>query len=222
MRIAPSLALVIAATTVSHAGKPRLLVVSVDADKTQDAQVKTARDITLALRAKAKASGAFLVVAPDDKAFADERVKHKCVFDAPSCVREVAAAFKADAIVWGQLDTDLVTLKALRAGKDDVIVVTGAPPADTEAAEFARAAYDTLLVPSGTLVVQANVASAIVTIDGADKLALVNSSVQRVLAEGQHKLKIEAPGYAPLSTTVAIKESETATISVELVPLPAK
>jgi len=218
MRIAPSLALVIAATTAAHAGKSRLLVISVHADPTQDAQVKTARDVTLALRAKAKASGAFTVVAPDDKAVAEERLKHKCASEAPDCMREIAAAWKADAILWGTLDADLVTLKAIRAGKNDIVVVTGAPPADTETGEFARTAYDSLLVPSGTLVVQTNVASAVVTIDGTDKLALVKSSGQRVLAEGQHKLKIEAPGYAPLSTTVAIKESETATISVELVP----
>jgi hypothetical protein len=221
MRIAPSLALVIAATGVSYAGKPRLLVLSVDADKAQDAQVKAARDITLALRAKAKASTPY-VLAPDDKALADERAKHKCDSEAPDCMRAIAAAYKADAILWGRIDGDLVTLKAIRAGKNDIVVVTGAPPADTETSEFARTAYDTLLVPTGTLVVQTNVASAVVTIDGTDKLALVKSSGQRVLAEGTHKLKIEAPGYAALSTTVAIKESETATISVELVPVPAK
>src|SRR5262245_44305292 len=117
-----ALVLVTATTAAAWAGKPRLLVLGVEADTTQDAQVKTARDITVALRARAKVSSTY-VLAPEDKALADERTKHACDSEAPDCMLAIAAAYKADAIVWGTLGGEaMVTLKAIRAGKHDVIV----------------------------------------------------------------------------------------------------
>jgi len=215
MRIALALGFVVASTTPAAAGKPRLLVLGVEADKTQDAQVKAARDVTLALRARAKTSPMY-VLAPDDKQLADERAKHACDSEAPDCMLEIAAAYKADAVVWGRLGGDsLVTLKAIRAGKHDVIVVSAQLP-DGDPAPWATAAYQTLLVPSGTLEIKANVPTATVTIEGADKLVLANGTGQRVLAEGRYKIKVEAAGHTPLVTTVVIKESETATLNVEL------
>ena len=214
MRPFTPLALVIATTTAAHAGKPRLLVLGIEpADKAADTQVKAARDVTVALRAQAKTPNPYLL-APDDKPLADARTKHKCDSEEPDCMLAIAAESKAEAVAWGHLDGDTITLKAIRAGKHDIIMVSGALP-DGDAAEWVKAAYQTLLVPSGTLAVKANVATATVSIDGAAKAPLTDKGI--VLPEGTHKVRIEAAGYAPLATTVAIKEGEEATLSVELV-----
>lgn len=214
MRSFTPLALVIATTTAAHAGKPRVLVLGVEpADKTADAQVKAARDVTLALRAQAKAPGPYLL-APDDKPLADARTKHKCESEEPDCMLAIASEAKAEGIVWGHLDADTVTLKAIRAGKHDIIVVSGALPTG-DATDWVKTAYQTLLVPSGTLEVKVNVSTATVSIDGAQKVPVSGKGF--VLPEGGHKIRVEAAGYAPLETSIAIKESETATLSVELV-----
>jgi PEGA domain-containing protein len=214
MRPFTPLALVIATTTAAHAGKPKLLVLGVEpADKTADTQVKAARDITLALRSQAKAPNPYLL-APDDKPLADARTKHKCDSEEPDCMLAIASEAKAEAIAWGHLDGDTITLKAIRAGKHDIIVVSGALPTG-DASDWVKTAYQTLLVPSGSLAVKANVPSATVSIDGAPKVPLTDRAI--VLPEGQHKIRVEAAGYAPLATTVAIKEGEEATLSVELV-----
>ncbi|MDB4958652.1 MAG: hypothetical protein JWO36_6221 [Myxococcales bacterium] len=218
--------------SVAVAGnKPKIAVLGVEvvgAEVTaQDTQV--AKELTEALRGRAKAgTGPFEMAPGSDKELIDEKLMKSCDSEAPACMSSIGTDLGADWLIYGKIEkqgasyrVDLkllnVTRKAMEKTWPENIPVSQASGSGIQG--WAKKGYAKLTGQNnvGTVVVKVgNADRGTVLIDGTEKGNIVNGKASIDLPPGKYRLQIESQGFQRWEKDITVTEDQQTSVPAEL------
>lgn len=225
------------------AGKPQIAILGlevidngsgIDPDTT-----KAAKDLTNALRDRAKAgTGPYTAAPGGDKELIDEKLLKNCDSEASACMAAIGAELGAEVLLYGRIEkssqngqaTYKVSVKLLNVPRKQLVssaveVVPISEASGVKVSTHAKNWYGKLVGVSsgGTLVVKANIDRGTVLLDEDVKGNLSSGAVTiSGVAEGRHTLAIEAKDYQRYETQISIRDGETLPQNATLLELPRK
>ena len=227
-----SLAIVGGAARAAHA-KPTVAILGLEVVDNgagvDEKSTKVAKDLTEALRARAKVGTSPYSLAPgSDKDLLEMKVLSGCDNEATACMASMGTELAADKLLYGKLEKQQggyqVTLRMLDVASKtnektttDIIPTNEAAGSDLQ--RWGKQLYNRLSGASdqGTLLVKANVDRGTVYVDKQVKGSLVGGSVRIAgLSEGSHDIAIEAEGKLRYEAKVTISGGEETTHNAEL------
>src|SRR3954468_16193644 len=226
------------------AGKPPIAILGlevydngggIDPETTRDA-----KELTAALRDRAKAGTGPFTPVQGEKELIDEKLLNNCDSEAPTCMATIGTGLGAEALMYGKIEKATqsgqgvykvsikllsVTRKQLTASTVETLPVTDATGVKVQT--YARTWYSKLAGAGsgGTLVVRANIDRGTVLIDEDMKGSLASGTLTLTgLAEGKHTLAVEATTreYQRYEAQVTIRAGETTTQNVTMVAMPRR
>ena len=199
---------------------------------------KAAKELTAALRDRARVgTGPYAPVAAE-KELIDEKLLNNCDTEAAVCMAAIGTELGAEAVLYGKIEkmtqtnpaTYRVSLKLLSVPRKQLVSstveslpLTGATGAGPST--HAKAWYNKLVGIStgGTVVVKANVDRGTVMLDEEAKGTLASGTLTLAnVGEGRHTLAIEAKDYQRYETSITVHNGETVPHSATLVEMSKK
>jgi hypothetical protein len=201
---------------------------------------KAAKELTAALRDRAKAGTGPFTPVQGEKELIDEKLLNNCDSEAPTCMAAIGNGLGAEVLMYGKIEKAnqggqavyrvsikllSVTRKQLTASTVEALPVGEAT--GVRAQTYARSWYAKLAGAGsgGTLVIRANIDRGTVLVDDDIRGTLASGSLTLTgVAEGKHTLAVEAATreYQRYEAQVTVRAGETTTQSVTLVPMPRK
>jgi len=228
-------------------GKPPIAILGLEVHDSgsgiDPGTTKAAKDLTAALRDRAKAgTGPFVAVQDGEKELIDEKLLNNCDSEAPSCMAAIGSGLGAEALIYGKIEKSSlgnrpvykVSLKLLNVNRKQLIssTVETLPlaadlrgPDPSALASTAKAWYAKLvgITVGGTVVVRANIDSGTVLVDDEAKGNLASGTLSLSgVAEGRHTLAIEAKDYQRYETSITVRNGETLAHGATLVEMSKK
>lgn len=225
-------ALALFALTASVSAKPKIAVLGLEVinnggvDKTT---TQAAQDFAQKLRNQASKSTSKYSLAPNSaQDLLELKLLSGCSDEGRTCMSDIGKELGADRLLYGKLERRKrgyqISLKLLntKTRQMEKTITELIPSSDLESASMTKWAgvlYGRLigLKESGSLVVNANVDQATVSVDGVVKTTLVDGQAKiNGLKEGVHSITIEADGYDTYQAQVVIDAGESEDLSVGL------
>jgi PEGA domain-containing protein len=201
---------------------------------------RAAKELTAALRDRAKAGTGPFTPVQGEKELIDEKLLNNCDSEAATCMAAIGNGLGAELLMYGKIEKATqggqpvyrVSIKLLSVPRKQLTASTveTLPVADAtgvRAQTYAKTWYAKLAGAGsgGTLVVRANIDRGTVLVDDDLKGTLASGTITLTsVAEGRHTLAIEAStrDYQRYEAQVTIRAGETTTQSVTMVPMPRK
>jgi hypothetical protein len=200
---------------------------------------KAARDLTAALRDRAKAgTGPYTPVQGGDKELIDEKLLNNCDTEAPTCMAAIGTELGAEVLMYGKIEKSSangqviykVSIKLLNVSRKQLASSTvetlpALESSGVKVSTHARAWYAKLAGVStgGTLVIKANIDRGTVWLDNDPKGNLASGTLTLAgIAEGRHTLAIEAKDVQRYETTITVRNGETLQHGAVLVEMSKK
>jgi hypothetical protein len=225
------------------AGKPPIAILGlevydngsgIDPDTT-----KAAKELTAALRDRAKAGTGPFTPVQGEKELIDEKLLNNCDSEAATCMATIGTGLGAEVLMYGKIEKATqsgqgiykVSLKLLSVARKQVTASTveNLPMADATGVKvqmYARTWYSKLAGTGsgGTLVVRANIDRGTVILDEDIKGSLTSGTLTLSgVAEGKHTLAVEGTReYQRYEAQITVRSGETTTQSVTMVAMPKK
>lgn len=201
---------------------------------------KAARELTAALRDRAKAGTGPFTPVQGEKELIDEKLLNNCDSEAATCMAAIGSGLGAEVLLYGKIEKVnqggqavyrvsikllSVTRKQLTASTVETLPVGDAT--GVRAQTYAKTWYAKLAGAGsgGTLVIRANVDRGTVLVDDDIRGTLASGTLALTgVAEGKHTLAVEAATreYQRYEAQVTVRAGETTTQNVTLVPMPRK
>ena len=186
---------------------------------------KAAKEITAALRDRAKAgTGPYAPVA-SEKELIDEKLLNNCDTEAAVCMAAIGTELGAEAVLYGKIEkitktnppTYQVSLKLLNVSRKQLVSSTVetlplAGATGTGPSTYAKAWYAKLvgINTGGTVVVKANIDRGTVMFDEEAKGNLASGTLTLSnVPEGRHTIAIEAKDYQRYEASITVHNGET-------------
>lgn len=199
---------------------------------------KAAKELTAALRDRARAGiGPYASVAAE-KELIDEKLLNNCDTEAPTCMAAIGTQLVAEAVMYGKIEKSSlngqpiykVSIKLLNVNRKQLAssTVETLPIAEAtgvRAAAHAKNWYGKLVGIStgGTVTIAANIDRGTVILDEEAKGTLASGKLTlNNIAEGRHTLAIEAPNYQRYEAGITVRNGETLQQPVTLVEMSKK
>jgi hypothetical protein len=220
------------------AGKPRIAVLGLEAAPGASGAVEpettqVAQNITRELRQRAQASASPYIVAPNsNKDLTDEKLLMSCDNEAASCMVVIGAGLAADVLLYGRVERKgeifRISLKLLDVKAKTIESAGDELPVGGSVTNVSKRLFGKLSgeIPSivGTLVVKVRsksggeIENGAVVVDEERKGELASGRLTVTgIAEGRHKVAIEAGGYRRFEQTVTIRAGEQASLDALLI-----
>ena len=225
------------------AGKPPIAILGlevydngsgIDPDTT-----KAAKELTAALRDRAKAGTGPFIPVQGEKELIDEKLLNNCDSEAATCMATIGSGLGAEVLMYGKIEKATqsgqgvykvsikllsVTRKQLTASTVETLPVADAYGVKVQT--YARTWYSKLAGAGsgGTLVVRANIDRGTVILDGDIKGTLASGTITLTgVAEGKHTLAVEGTReYQRYEAQITVRTGEPTTQSVTMVAMPKK
>jgi hypothetical protein len=226
-------------------GKPAIAILGLEVSDNGSGidpdTTKAAKDLTAALRDRARAGTGPYVPAPGgDKELIDEKLINNCDTEAATCMAAIGTELGAEVLMYGRIERlsqngqpiYKVWLKVLNVARKQIASSTAEtlPVADASGVRLfahAKAWYGKLvgIITGGNVLVRANIDRGTVLLDDEVKGNLASGTVALSgIAEGRHTLAIEAKDYQRYETAITVHGGETlshtATLTELSRPLP--
>jgi PEGA domain len=186
---------------------------------------RAAKEITAALRDRAKAgTGPYAPVA-SEKELIDEKLLNNCDTEAAVCMAAIGTELQAEAVLYGKIEkitqtnppSYRVSLKLLNVNRKQLVSSTVetlplAGATGTGPSTYAKAWYAKLvgINTGGTVVVKANIDRGTVMLDEEAKGNLASGTLTLSnVPEGRHTLAIEAKDYQRYEASITVRNGET-------------
>lgn len=225
------------------AGKPPIAILGlevydngggIDPQTTQ-----AAKELTAALRDRAKAGTGPFTPVQGEKELIDEKLLNNCDSEAPTCMATIGSGLGAEVLMYGKIEKATqsgqgvykVSIKLLSVPRKQLTASTveTLPVADATGVKvqmYARTWYSKLAGAGsgGTLVVRANIDRGTVLLDEDIKGTLASGTLTLTgVAEGKHTLAVEATReYQRYEAQITVRTGETTTQNVTMVAMPKK
>jgi len=199
---------------------------------------KAAKDLTAALRDRAKAGTGMYAPVAAEKELIDEKLLNNCDTEAPQCMAAIGTGLSAEALMYGKIERSTqgntqiykVSIKLLNVNRKQLVssIVETLPLSEStgvRASTHAKAWYAKLAGGSsgGTVVVKANIDRGTVMVDDDAKGNLASGALTlNGVSEGRHTLAIEAKDYQRYETSITVRNGETLPHTATLVEMPRK
>ena len=199
---------------------------------------RAAKELTAALRDRAKAGTGPYTPVGGEKELIDEKLLNNCDSEAPSCMAAIGNELGAEVLMYGKIEkaTDKgqgiykVSIKLLNVGRKQLTssTVETLPVSEStgiRATTHAKAWYAKLAgaVSGGTLAVKANIDRGTVLLDDETRGNLTSGALTLSgVSEGRHTLAIEAKDYQRYESQITVRTGETTTQSVTMVEMSRK
>jgi hypothetical protein len=186
---------------------------------------KAAKELTAALRDRARAGTGPYVPVAAEKELIDEKLLNNCDSEAPPCMAAIGTELGAEALVYGKIERSTqanppvykVSIKLLNVNRKQLAssIVETLPLSEStgvRASAHAKAWYAKLvgITTGGTVVVKANIDRGTVMIDDEVKGNLASGALTLAsVPEGRHTLAIEAKDYQRYETAITVRNGET-------------
>jgi hypothetical protein len=190
---------------------------------------KVAKDLTEALRARAKVgTGPFTLAPGSDKDLLEMKLLSGCDNEATACMASMGTELAADKLLYGKVEKQSggfqVTLRVLDVSsksneKTTTDIIPVSESGGAELTRWGKQLYNRLSGASdqGTLLVKANVDRGTIFVDKQVKGSLVGGSARIAgLSEGGHEIAIEAEGKLRYTAKVTVTGGEETTHNAEL------
>jgi hypothetical protein len=198
---------------------------------------RAAKELTAALRDRAKAGTGPFTPVQGEKELIDEKLLNNCDSEAATCMATIGTGLGAEVLMYGKIEKATqsgqgvykVTLKLLSVARKQLTASTveNLPMTDATGVKvqtYARTWYTKLAGAGtgGTLVVRANIDRGTVILDEDMKGTLASGTLTLTgVAEGKHTLAVEATrDYQRYEAQVTVRPGETTTQSVTMVAMP--
>ena len=225
------------------AGKPSIAILGlevydngggIDPDTT-----KAAKELTAALRDRAKAGTGPFTPVQGEKELIDEKLLNNCDSEAPACMATSGNGLQAEILMYGKIEKSTqggqaiykVSIKLLNVPRKQLMASTveTIPVADAtgvRAQMHAKTWYSKLagVGTGGTLVIHANIDRGTVMIDDETKGNLASGTLTVTgVPEGKRTVAVEGTReYQRYEAQVTIRAGETTTQNVTMVEMPKK
>jgi hypothetical protein len=198
---------------------------------------KAAKELTAALRDRARAGTGPYVPVPGEKELIDEKLLNNCDSEAAPCMAAIGTELGAEVLMYGKIEKPnqnppiyKVSIKLLNVFHKQLVssIVETLPLSEStgvRASTHAKAWYAKLVGGStgGTVVVKANIDRGTVMLDDEAKGNLASGTVTLSgVAEGRHTLAIEAKDYQRYETSITVRNGETLPHTATLVEMSKK
>jgi hypothetical protein len=200
---------------------------------------KAAKELTAALRDRAKAGTGPFTPVQGEKELIDEKLLNNCDSEAPTCMATIGAELGAEVLMYGKIEKATqsgqpvykVSIKLLNVGRKQLTASTVetlsvADATGVRAQTHAKTWYAKLAGAGtgGTLVIRANIDRGTVLIDDEAKGNLASGTLTLTgVPEGKRTIAIEGTReYQRYEAQVTIRTGETTTQSVTMVEMPKK
>lgn len=201
---------------------------------------KAAKELTAALRDRAKAGTGPFTPVQGEKELIDEKLLNNCDSEAPTCMAAIGTGLGAEMLMYGKIEKATqsgqgvykvsikllsVTRKQLTASTVETLPVADAT--GVRAQMYAKNWYAKLAGAGsgGTLVVRANIDRGTVLVDEDIRGTLASGTLTLTgVGEGKHTLAVEAAtrDYQRYEAQVTVRAGETTTQTVTMVAMPKK
>jgi hypothetical protein len=196
---------------------------------------KAAKEVTSALRDRAKAgTGPYSPVA-SEKELIDEKLLNNCDTEAAVCMAAIGTELQAEAVLYGKIEkitqtnppSYRVSLKLLNVNRKQLVSSTVetlplAGATGTGPSTYAKAWYAKLvgINTGGTVVVKANIDRGTVMLDEEAKGNLASGTLTlSSVPEGRHTIAIEAKDYQRYEASITVRNGETLSHPATLVEM---
>jgi len=230
------LGLVASRAHAAHA-KPAVAILGLevvdDGTGIDEKSTKVAKNLTEALRARAKVgTGPFKLAPGSDKDLLEMKLLSGCDNEAAPCMADMGKELGADKLLYGkvekhqggyQITLRLLDVKTKANEKTTTDVIPAAEASGADLKRWGKQLYNRLSGASdlGTLVIKANVERGTIYLDKQVKGSLVGGTARIAgLAEGTYTLAIEAAGKQRYETKVTVSGGEETTTQAELLAPP--
>ena len=199
---------------------------------------RAAKELTAALRDRAKAGTGPYTPVGGEKELIDEKLLNNCDSEAPTCMAAIGSELGAEVLMYGKIEKSTqngqgiykVSIKLLNVGRKQLTSSTVETLPVTEsngirATTHAKAWYAKLAggVSGGTLTVKANIDRGTVLLDAEARGNLASGALTLTgVSEGRHTLAIEAKDYQRYESQITVKNGETSSQSVTMVEMSRK
>ena len=200
---------------------------------------KAAKELTAALRDRAKAGTGPFTPVQGEKELIDEKLLNNCDSEAPTCMATIGSGLGAEVLMYGKIEKATqsgqwvykVSIKLLSVPRKQLTASTveTVPVSDATGVKvqtYARTWYSKLAGAGsgGTLVVRANIDRGTVILDEDMKGTLASGTLTLTgVAEGRHTLAVEATrDYQRYEAQISVRSGETTTQNVTMVAMPRK
>jgi len=201
---------------------------------------KAAKDLTAALRERAKAGTGPYVPAPNgEKELIDEKLLNNCDSEAPACMAAIGTELGAEALMYGKIEKSSqngqtiykVSIKLLNVNRKQLVKATVetlslVDAAGVRASAAAKSWYNKLvgIDTGGTVAINTtNIDRGTVMLDEEAKGNLASGKLTlNNVAEGRHTLAIEAKDYQRYETAITVHNGETLQQNVTMVEMSKK
>jgi hypothetical protein len=200
---------------------------------------RAAKELTAALRDRAKAGTGPFTPVQGEKELIDEKLLNNCDSEAPTCMATIGTELGAEVLMYGKIEKAMqsgqgvykVSIKLLSVSRKQLTASTveTLPVADAtgvRAQMYAKTWYAKLAGAGtgGTLVIRANIDRGTVLIDDEARGNLASGTLAVPgVPEGKHTLAIEATReYQRYEAQVTVRAGETTTQNVTMVEMPKK
>lgn len=196
---------------------------------------RAAKELTAALRDRAKAGTGPYTPVGGEKELIDEKLLNNCDSEAPSCMATIGNELGAEVLMYGKIEKATqngqgiykVSIKLLNVNRKQLTssTVETLPVSEStgvRASTHARAWYAKLAgaTSGGTLAVRANIDRGTVLLDDEARGNLASGALTLTgVPEGRHTLAIEAKDYQRYESQVTVRTGETTTQSVTMVEM---
>jgi hypothetical protein len=200
---------------------------------------KAAKELTAALRDRAKAGTGPFTPVQGEKELIDEKLLNNCDSEAATCMATIGSGLGAEVLMYGKIEKATqggqgvyrvsikllnVTRKQLAASTVETLPVGDAT--GVRAQTYARTWYAKLAGAGsgGTLVIRANIDRGTVLVDDDVKGTLASGTLTLTgVAEGKRTLAVEGTReYQRYEAQITVRAGETTTQTVTMVPMPRK
>lgn len=227
-----SLALVAGVARAAHA-KPTIAILGLEVvdngGGVDEKSTKVAKDLTEALRARAKVgTGPYTLAPGSDKDLLEMKLLSGCDNEATACMASMGTELASDKLLYGKVEKQQggyqITLRMLDVSSKsnektttDIIPVSESTGAELQ--RWGKQLYNRLSGASdqGTLLIKANVDRGTVYVDKQVKGSLVGGTARIAgLSEGSHEIAIEAEGKLRYEAKVSVSGGEETTHNADL------
>jgi hypothetical protein len=199
---------------------------------------RAAKELTAALRDRAKAGTGPYTPVGGEKELIDEKLINNCDSEAPTCMAAIGTELGAEVLMYGKIEKSTqngqgiykVSIKLLSVGRKQLSSSTVETLPITEstgirATTHAKAWYAKLAggVSGGTLTIKANIDRGTVLLDDETRGNLASGALTLSgVSEGRHTIAIEAKDYQRYESQITVRSGETTTQSVTMVEMSRK
>jgi hypothetical protein len=200
---------------------------------------KAAKELTAALRDRAKAGTGPFIPVQGEKELIDEKLLNNCDSEAPTCMATIGSGLGAEVLMYGKIEKatqggqgvykvsiNLLSVPRKQLTASTVETLPVADAAGVKVQTYARTWYSKLAGAGagGTLVVRANIDRGTVILDEDIKGTLTSGTLTLTgVAEGKHTLAVEGTReYQRYEAQITVRSGETTMQSVTMVAMPKK